>query len=72
MTSDAPHVTIDFSRDDVLTSLHRQNIGTGAHYRALHLHPYYQDAFGYRPGDFPNAEWIWERTLSRFRSPRGD
>lgn len=40
------------------------NIGTGIHFIALHLHPYYQDAFGYKRGDFPNAEFISERTIS--------
>jgi dTDP-4-amino-4,6-dideoxygalactose transaminase len=58
------------SRDEVLTALHRENIGTGVHYRALHLHPYYADTFGYRPGDFPSAEWISERTLSLPLSPK--
>jgi len=40
------------------------NIGVGVHYIALHLHPYYQEAFGYKKGDLPNAEWVSERTVS--------
>jgi dTDP-4-amino-4,6-dideoxygalactose transaminase len=58
------------TRDDLLSALHRDNIGTGVHYRALHLHPYYRDRFGYEPDDFPNAEWISERTLSLPLSPK--
>jgi dTDP-4-amino-4,6-dideoxygalactose transaminase len=58
------------SRDDVLAALHNENIGTGVHYRALHLHPYYRDTFGYSRGDFPNAEWISDRTLSLPLSPK--
>jgi dTDP-4-amino-4,6-dideoxygalactose transaminase len=58
------------TRDDILLALHRENIGTGVHYRALHLHPYYRDQFAYRPGDFPNAEWISDRTLSLPLSPK--
>ena len=58
------------SRDEVMLALHRQKIGTGVHYRALHLHPYYRDTFGYAPGDFPNSEWISERTLSLPLSPK--
>jgi dTDP-4-amino-4,6-dideoxygalactose transaminase len=58
------------SRDDVLTALHNEKIGTGVHYRALHLHPYYRDTFGYSRGDFPNAEWISDRTLSLPLSPK--
>lgn len=52
------------TRDRVLNDLIRLNIGTGVHYTALHLHPYYRETFGYKQGDFPNAEHIGERTLS--------
>jgi dTDP-4-amino-4,6-dideoxygalactose transaminase len=52
------------SRDDVLRALKRENIGTGVHYTALHLHSWYRQSYGFRLGDFPNAEWIGERTLS--------
>lgn len=38
--------------------------------RALHLHRYYREAFGYAPGDLLNAEWISERTLSLPLSPK--
>ena len=58
------------TRDEVLLDLHRQNIGTGVHYRSLHLHPYYRDAGGYERGDFPNAEWISDRTVSLPLSPK--
>ena len=51
-------------RDEVQRALHRQNIGTGIHYRALHLHRYYRQKSGYKPDEFPNALWLSERTLS--------
>jgi dTDP-4-amino-4,6-dideoxygalactose transaminase len=51
-------------------ALHRQGIGTGIHYRALHLHRYYREAFGYTRGDLPHAEWISDRTLSLPLSPK--
>lgn len=57
-------------RDSVLNELVRLNIGTGVHYTALHLHPYYRETFGHKPGDFPNAERIGERTLSLPLSPK--
>jgi dTDP-4-amino-4,6-dideoxygalactose transaminase len=57
-------------RDEVMSALHKQNIGTGVHYRALHLHQYYRETFGYQRGDFPNAEWISDRTLSLPLSPK--
>jgi dTDP-4-amino-4,6-dideoxygalactose transaminase len=65
---DLEHLTC--TRDDVLLGLHKQNIGTGVHYRALHLHPYYRDTEGYARGDFPNAEWISDRTVSLPLSPK--
>ena len=52
------------TRDDLLNALIKENIGTGVHYTALHLHPYYQETFGYQRGDFPNAEFVSDRTLS--------
>lgn len=52
------------SRDEMLTRLNEEKIGSGVHYTALHLHPYYRERFGYKPGDFPNTEWIGDRTLT--------
>lgn len=55
---------LKITRDQFLNYMTRHNIGVGVHYIALHLHPYYQKAFGYKQGDFPNAEWISDRTVS--------
>ncbi len=52
------------TRDQLLDSMAKSNIGAGVHYIALHLHPYYQETYGCKKGDFPNAEWISDRTLS--------
>jgi dTDP-4-amino-4,6-dideoxygalactose transaminase len=52
------------SRDEFMAQLQARGIGTGVHYRALHLHEYYRARFGYRPEDFPNAAWISDRTVS--------
>ena len=49
----------------------KRNIGVGAHYIALHLHPYYQEAFGYKQEDFSNAKWISERMSSLPLSTNG-
>ena len=40
-------------RDQFIEELRARNIGTSVHFIPLHLHPYYQRAWGYRPGDFP-------------------
>lgn len=57
------------SRDWVLNALTAENIGVGVHYVPVHLHPYYKKTFGWEKGQFPNAEWIGERTLSLPISP---
>lgn len=51
-------------RDWVLNALTAENIGVGVHYLPVHLHPFYRKTFGWNQGDFPNAEWIGERTIS--------
>lgn len=55
-------LTID--RDRFLELLKERNIGSGIHFPALHLQPYYQEQWGYRSGDFPNAERASERIVS--------
>lgn len=59
---DIDHLPI--TRDQFLDEMTKRNIGAGVHYIALHLHPFYQQTFGYKIGDFPNAEWISQRTVS--------
>jgi dTDP-4-amino-4,6-dideoxygalactose transaminase len=51
-------------RDEVLTALTAENIGVGVHYLAVHRHPFYQQSYGWRVGDFPSAEFVGDRTLS--------
>lgn len=52
------------TRDALREALKVRKIGTGLHYVALHLQPYYVRAFDFKRGDFPNAEFISDRTLS--------
>jgi dTDP-4-amino-4,6-dideoxygalactose transaminase len=55
---------LNLTRDQMIIELHKRGIGTGVHYRALHLHQYYRERFGFKPDDFPNAAWISDRTFS--------
>ncbi|MBV9798812.1 MAG: DegT/DnrJ/EryC1/StrS family aminotransferase [Solirubrobacterales bacterium] len=57
-------------RDELLSALSERNIGTGVHYRGVHLHPFYRDKYGLRPEDFPVANAISERTVSLPLSPK--
>jgi len=57
------------SRDDFVAAMHNHNIGTGVHYLSIAEHPYYQQTFGWHPGDYPNAASIGRRTASLPLSP---
>jgi dTDP-4-amino-4,6-dideoxygalactose transaminase len=52
------------NRNDFMQAMKEKNVGTGLHYRAVHLYPYYREVFGFKPGDFPHAEDVCERIVS--------
>lgn len=52
------------SRDAFIQAMKEKNIGTGLHYRAVHLYPFYRDTFSFQPGDFPVAESVCDRIVS--------
>lgn len=52
------------SRDAFLDQMTKQNIGVGVHYLSVAEHPHYQERFGWRPEDYPNAMRIGRRTVS--------
>jgi len=62
------HLTID--RAQFIEELKALNIGTSVHFIPVHLHPYYQEALGYRVGDCPVAERLYERIVSLPLFPR--
>ncbi len=51
-------------RDTFMAAMRARNIGTGLHYRCVHLSPYYRKRFGFEPGDFPNAEHVGGHIVS--------
>jgi perosamine synthetase len=55
-------LTID--RNTFLHELKQAGIGASVHWRPLHLHPYYQDKFGWRAEDFPVATSVWKQLIS--------
>jgi dTDP-4-amino-4,6-dideoxygalactose transaminase len=57
-------------RNTFIGLLKQAGIGASVHFIPLHLHPYYRDAFGYRPADFPNATAAAARILSLPLYPR--
>jgi dTDP-4-amino-4,6-dideoxygalactose transaminase len=58
------------TRDEVIAGLRRSNLGASVHFIPLHLMSFYQRALGYRRGDFPVAEKVFDRILSLPLFPR--
>ena len=54
----------DVNRSEFYTYLKKHNIGSQVHYIPVHLQPYYRRCFGYKPGDFPRAEYFYTREIS--------
>jgi perosamine synthetase len=51
-------------RAEFVRAMHAENIGVQVHYVPLHYHPYFQEEFGYEPGDFPETESVYEGLVS--------
>lgn len=65
---DQPRTGIN--RDAFLDAMTRQNIGVGVHYLSIPEHPYYQERFGWKPEDYPEAMRIGRQTVSLPLSPK--
>lgn len=52
------------SRNDFIEAMRWLNIGCSVHFIPLHLHTLYQESFHYKQGDFPKAEWVFNREVS--------
>jgi dTDP-4-amino-4,6-dideoxygalactose transaminase len=55
---------LSVDRNGFIQALWAENIGTGIHFTAIHLHKFYRETFGYETGSFPNAEYVSDRTVS--------
>jgi len=51
-------------RDAVFAGLAARNIEASVHFVPLHLQPYFQEAWGYKQGQFPRAEAAFREILS--------
>ena len=56
-------------RDFILNAIQHENVTVGVHYKAIHTHPYYRE-FGWNEEEFPNAQWMSDRTISLPLSPK--
>ena len=55
---------LKINRNQFINELKNRGIDTSVHFIPLHLHPYYRKTFGYKKGDFPVAEDVYERMIS--------
>ena len=55
---------MSLNREEFIDKLKEYKIGASVHFIPLHLHPYYQKAHGYKKGDFPAAEYLFDREVS--------
>jgi dTDP-4-amino-4,6-dideoxygalactose transaminase len=52
-----------YNRDRFIENMNDKGIGCSVHFIPLHLHPLYR-SMGFKKGDYPNAEWVYEREVS--------
>lgn len=57
-------------RDEVLAGLQRRGVAVMVNYRAIHRLTWFRETYGYRGGEFPNAERIGDETISLPFYPR--
>ena len=57
---DTPKIT----RDEMMAELKKLNIGTGLHFRCIHLQKYYRERYGFAPGALPDTEYNSDRICS--------
>jgi dTDP-4-amino-4,6-dideoxygalactose transaminase len=55
---------LKMDRNAFVNELRSRGIGTSVHFIPLNLHPFYQKAYGYGPGDCPAAEAEFSRCIS--------
>ncbi len=56
------HLRIDRAR--FIAALQDRGVSTSVHFIPVHMHSFYRETFGFRPGDFPRAEQAYEAAIS--------
>lgn len=55
---------LSIDRDGFMEALRRENIGTGVHFRSLHIQPFYMESLGMKRDDLPVSADVSDRLLS--------
>jgi perosamine synthetase len=51
-------------RDRVIAGMRNHDVGAGDYFPCIHLQPFYREQFGFKPGMFPIAESVSQRTIA--------
>lgn len=54
----------EFDRNQIIQRLEQRGIPARPYFSPIHLQPFYQDEYGFKPGDFPVAEAAGRSTLA--------
>jgi perosamine synthetase len=55
---------LSIDRDAMFQALRDAGVLCSVHWRPLHLHPYYQETYGWLPESCPTATALWTRLIS--------
>ncbi len=55
---------LKITRNDFILELQKLGIQPSVHFIPLHLQPYFQETYGYQPGDFPVSEKVYNSVIS--------
>ncbi|MGC9114292.1 MAG: DegT/DnrJ/EryC1/StrS family aminotransferase [Candidatus Micrarchaeia archaeon] len=55
---------LKIDRAKFIEAMAAENLGCSVHFVPIHLHPYYAQKYGWTRGDFPVAEWLYDREVS--------
>jgi perosamine synthetase len=55
---------VSISREEFIEKLNHAGVSTSVHWRPLHLHPYYEETFGWRAHHCPVASRVWRSRVS--------
>jgi dTDP-4-amino-4,6-dideoxygalactose transaminase len=56
--------SLRIDRAQFIEELLAEKIGTSVHFIPVHLHPFYRERFGFKKGDYPKAERVYDRIVS--------
>ena len=47
-----------------IEEMKKAGIGTSVNFIPVHYHPYFKNTFGFKKGDYPNTEYVFDRIVS--------